>query len=106
MRCSARSNEVRRFQRPQTNDFSRVATVKNKVTKKQGKGRATKAKQRRWRESPPVVGIPAASGSFTKKSPSRRSAGELREEVPGRYQSAIQSGDLRGITVKCEFLFE
>lgn len=80
--------------------------MKNKVTKKQGKGRATKAKQRRWRESPPVVGIPAASGSFTKKSPSRRSAGELREEVPGRYQSAIQSGDLRGITVKCEFLFE
>ncbi len=98
MRYSARSNEVRRFQGPQTIILTGVATVKNKVTKKQGKGRATKAKQRQWRESPHFVGIPAVSRSFTKKPPSRQGAGELLEEVPGEHQSATQSGDLSDIS--------
>ncbi len=68
-----------------------------KETSKQGKGRATKAKQRQWRESPPVVGIPAASRSSKKKSPSRRAAAGLLDEVPERHQGATQSGDLSDI---------
>ncbi len=68
--------------------------MKNKRTKRGGKGLATKAKQRQWRESPPVVGIPAASRRFTKKSPSRRGADELLEEVQEWHQSVTQFGDL------------
>ncbi len=72
--------------------------MKNKVTEKQRKGRAMKAKQRQWRESSRVVGILAVSGGFTKKSPGRRSAEKLVSEVPEWHQSATQSGDLTDIS--------
>jgi hypothetical protein len=97
MRYSARSNEVRRFQRPQTAILTGLTTVKKKASKKQAKGRAAKARPRQWRESPPVVGIPAGSGSVTKKSLGRSAAAELLEEVPERHHGVTQSGHLTDI---------
>jgi hypothetical protein len=74
-----------------------VVTVKNKTRKKQAKGRASKEKQRRWRESPLVVGIPSAGKSVTRRSAvNRQNQQELPEESSERYPST--SGDLTDIS--------